>query len=119
MINASVSIIKKLPVKELDMFTDRVVYNMADITLERTEGHIPRLTGHMHDDIFARGVKGSNKVYTLGVDETPYAIYVWNMGKGTKWTNKQSYTKWFMTEFTNSREKIINQAVSRAKKVIK
>jgi hypothetical protein len=119
MINAETTIIKKLPIDKLNEFTDRVVYNTADITLQRTEPHIPVRSKHMYDDIFARGVQGHNKVYTLGVNETPYAKYVWKMPQSTDWTNKRSYAKWFITEFRNEQEKIMNMAVNRAMKVIK
>ena len=118
-INVSVSVPKKLPVRQLNQFIDRTVYNTAVITLERTEPHIPRLSGHMVGDTLARGVKGFNKSYTLGTDSTPYSSIVWNYPQNTNWTNKKSYSQWFMTEFRNSKEKIISQAVERALKVIR
>lgn len=118
-IGVSVSVPKKLPIAQLNQFVDKTVYNEAAITLERTEPHVPRLSGHMIGDIMARGVRGNNKVYTLGVMMTPYAKYVWEYPQNTNWTNPHSYAKWFMTEFRNSKEKIVSQAVSRAKQVIK
>ena len=119
MINAKTTIVKPLPIAKLNQFTDRVVYHTADITLQRTEPHIPVRSKHMYNDIYARGVRGQNKTYTLGVEETPYAQYVWKMPQSTHWTNKKSYAEWFITEFRNSQEKIASMAVNRAMKVIK
>lgn len=118
MINAQVKIVKKIPKKQFDEFQDKVIYNVARITLDRSSPTIPWLTGHMYGDLYARGVQGGNKVYTLGVEQTEYAIYVWNMGQNTNWTNKASKPKWFLAEFDTYKEIIIEQAVRRAEKVI-
>lgn len=119
-IGVSVSIPKKLPVKQLDNFVDRTVYNTARITLDRTHSHIPRLTGNMERDIIGYGVRGSNKTYALGFSSANYAPIVWNYPQNrTNWTNPRSYSKWFITEFKNSKEQITHQAVNQALKVIK
>ena len=117
--NIKTKIVRELPKKDIDKYVDRTVYNIAALTLQYTDPHIPVRSKHMYDDLYARGVKGRNKRYNLGTDETDYAIYVWNMPKGTHWTNKQSYPQWFMTEFNNNKEKIVDQAISRAKAVLK
>lgn len=118
-INVTVTLPKKLPVKQLDSFVDRTVYNTARITLDRTQPHIPRLTGRMERDIIGYGVKGSNKTYALGFTSATYTPYVWKYPQNTKWTNPRSYAQWFVTEFKNSKERITHQAVNQAMKVIR
>ena len=118
-ISVKISVPKGLPTKQLYQFTDRTVYNIAKITLDRTKDHIPRLTGNMGQDEYSRGVKGADRTYTLGNNKYYYAKYVWNMPKGTHWTNSKSYPQWFITEFKNEKEKIVNQAVYQARMVLK
>lgn len=118
-IKVKIEVPRKLPTKQLYQFTDRTVYNIAALTLEKTEPHVPKRSQHMFNDIMARGVKGADRTYTLGVNDTQYAKYVWDMPKGTRWTNPKSYPQWFITEFKNEKEKIVNQAVNRAMRVIK
>ena len=118
-IKVTVEVPKDIPKDALNYFVDRTVYNMAAITLERTEQHIPYRTGHMHDDEIARGVQGTYKTYTLGNDRYYYARYVWGFPQDVNWTNKKSYAQWFITEFKNCKETITSLAVARAKKVIK
>lgn len=112
--NVSVEITQPLPIKQMDSFMDRTVYHTARITLDRTNPYIPRLTGNMSSDILGHGVSGSNKVYGLGYVSANYAPYVWKMPQNTNWTNPLSYSKWFYTEFRNSKESIVSQAVRMA-----
>lgn len=121
MIKIDVIMEKELPVKELDMWRDRIVYNMARVTLDFSNPHIPYLTGALEKSSMAFGVQGSNKEYGLGYTETtPYAKKVWNYPQnGTNWTNPNSYAKWYETTFKNNREKIIEQAVNNAKENLK
>lgn len=118
MITAKTKYTKKITKQQFDKFEDRVIYNIADIVLHRSSSTIPWLTGHMYGDIYARGVKGQNKLYSLGVDDTEYAIYVWNMKPNTHWTNPSSKPRWFLEEFETYTELIINQAVKKSEKVI-
>lgn len=110
----SVQITAPLPLKQIDSFMDRTVYHTARITLDRTQPHIPRLTGDMSRDIIGHGVTGSNKSYALGWVTRNYAPYVWNYPQNTNWTNPASYTKWFETEFRYAKESIVNTAVRMA-----
>ena len=119
-IKVSVSIPKEMPVKQLDNFIDKTVYNTARITLDRTAPHIPRLSGDMERAIAGYGVRGHNKSYDLGYTSTNYAPIVWDYPQNTtNWTNPLSYSKWFITEFKNSKDKITRQAVNQAMKVVK
>lgn len=117
--NIKTRVVRELPKKNIERFVDRTVYNIARITLENTEPHIPVLSKHLYDDFFARGVKGGNARYTLGTTDTEYTMFVWNMPKGTHWTNKQTYPQWFITEWNNNKEKIVDQAINQAKAVMK
>lgn len=119
-INVNVSVPKQLPTKQLNNFVDRTVYNIARTTLDETAPHIPRLSGNMERDIFGYGVRGNNKTYSLGFITANYAPIVWNYPQNkTNWTNPMSYSKWFITDFKNNKEKITRQSVSQALKVIK
>lgn len=110
--------VKKLPIKELNKFEDRVVYDTAVYTREFTKGTnaYPYLSGKLARTEMASPVVGSNKKYglTSGVD---YAVYVWRM-KGVNWTNKATKPQWYYTQFKNNSHKIVKQAVYKALKEI-
>lgn len=116
-IKVEVEMLKDLPIKELDRYIDYTVYNIARITLDWTAPHIPRLSGDMERAIASYGVRGSNKEYTLGDNITDYSQIVWDYPQnGTNWTNPRSYSKWFITEFKNRKELIVQNAVNNAKR---
>lgn len=116
-IKIDVEIIKDLPVDELNAYIDNTVYNIARVTLDFTGPHIPHLSGDMERAIASYGVQGSNKEYTLGDNITDYSQIVWNYPQNkTNWTNPRSYSKWFITEFKNQKDVIVNRAVTSAKK---
>lgn len=116
-IKIDVEIIKDLPVDELNAYIDNTVYNIARVTLDFTGPHIPHLSGDMERAIASYGVQGSNKEYTLGDNITNYSQIVWNYPQNrTNWTNPRSYSKWFITEFKNQKDVIVNRAVTSAKK---
>lgn len=116
-VKVEVELIKDLPVKELNRYIDYTVYNIARITLDWTAPHIPRLSGDMERAIASYGVRGFNKEYTLGDNITNYSQIVWNYPQNsTNWTNPRSYSKWFITEFKNRKNLIVNNAVENAKR---
>ena len=110
--------VKPLPIKEIEKFEDRVVYNAAVYTREYTKGTsaYPYLSGELSRQEAKAPIVGSNKQYglTAGVD---YAKYVWDM-KGVKWTNNATKPQWYYTQFKNSAEVIVHQAVNTALKEI-
>ena len=116
--NVEIKWVKDIPKKQINQFEDRVVYDMAVYTREYTKGTsaFPRLTGDLERQEIAAPIVGSNKSYglTSGVD---YAKYVWNMNN-VNWTNKSTKPQWYYTQFKNSAEKIVAQAVSTALKEI-
>lgn len=109
---------KEIPVKQINTFEDRVVYNCAVYTREyaKNTDAFPHLTGELERQEIAAPIVGSNKSYglTAGVD---YAKYVWRM-KSPNWTNKATKQQWYYTQFKNDAEKIVNQAVSSSLKEI-
>lgn len=107
---------KELPVRDIDGFEDEVVYRMARMTLDFTIPHIPYRTGRLKNSSLAFGVQGNNKNYAIG-DNINYSKYVWNYDQNTtNWTNPRSYSKWFLTEFNNQKETILNSAITNSYK---
>lgn len=116
--NIEIEITKELPVKQINNFEDRTVYNCAVFTREFTKGAnaFPYLTGNLQRHEIAAPIIGSNKDYGLssGVD---YAKYVWKMND-VKWTNPNTQPQWYYSIFTKRTDTIVNQAVNTALKEI-
>lgn len=110
--------VKKLPVKELNKFEDRVVYDTAVYTREFTKGTsaYPYLSGKLQRSEIASPIVGSNKKYGL-ISAVDYAVHVWEM-KGVNWTNPSTKPQWYYTQFKNNSYKIVKQAVYKALKEI-
>lgn len=122
-INVKVEIPRELPVKELDHYVDQVVFGIARITLDYTNSkrRFPYLTGELERASMAEGVVSEgNKTYHLGATGVDYAPIVWEYPQqGTNWTNPNTYAQWYVTEYTNEKELITNQAVSNAMRGLK
>ena len=118
MINVSVQIPKELPVQQLDSYMDKVVHNVARITLDYTNSkqRFPYLSGELNRASMAEGVvSDGNKTYHLGARGVSYAPAVWKFSqKGTRWTNPNTFAQWYITEFKNEKELIVSQAVNNA-----
>lgn len=122
MIGVQIEMPKELPIKELAQYCDDVVFNVARATLDFTnsKGHFPYLTGELNRASMAEGVvKESYATYHVGASGVNYAPAVWGYPQNTNWTNHDTYAQWFITEFKNDKELIMNQAVSRAKSKLK
>lgn len=117
-IKVEIDIPRQLPIRELDNYIDDVVFNTARVTLDFTNSkkRFPYLTGELNKASMAEGVvSDGNKTYHLGASGVDYAPIVWEYPqKGTNWTNPDTYAKWYMTEFENEKEQIMNQAVDNA-----
>ena len=116
-IKVSVEIPKQLPVKELDNYVDKVVYNTARITLDYTNSkqRFPYRTGELKRASMAEGVVGEgNKTYHLGAQGVDYAPIVWNYPQSTNWTNPNTFAQWYVTEYKNEKETITQQAINNA-----
>lgn len=119
MISVKVEMPKKLPVKELAQYCDIVVFNVARATLDftNTGEHFPYLTGELNRASMAEGVvKESYATYHVGAEGVDYAPAVWKYPqKGTNWTNPNTYAQWYVTQFKEKKELILQRAVSTAK----
>lgn len=113
-----VKITKELPVKQIDQFEDKTIYNCAVLTREFTKGAnaFPYLTGELSRQEIAAPIIGSNKEYGLatGVD---YAKKVWGY-TNPKWTNPDTQPQWYYSVYEKRSGVIINQAVVSALKEI-
>ena len=122
-VKVQVEIPKELPIRELNTYIDKVVYNTARITLDFTNSkqHFPYLTGELNRASMAEGVVSEgDKTYYLGAQGVDYAPAVWEYPqKGTNWTNPNTYAKWYVTEYKNEKELIMQQAVSNAIKMVR
>jgi hypothetical protein len=119
MIGVQVETVKELPVKELAQYCDDVVFNVARATLDftNTGEHFPYLTGELNRASMAEGVvKESYATYHVGAEGVNYAPAVWGYPQNTNWTNKNTYAQWYVTQFKEKKELIIDKAVSMAKK---
>ena len=116
--NVEVKIIKDIPVKQIEKFEDRVVYDTAIITREFTKSAnaYPYLTGKLRASEVSSPVVGSNKSYGLGAGVN-YAQYVWDYNN-VNWTNSSTKPQWYYTTFKNQTSTIVSNAVNRALKEI-
>lgn len=116
--NVEVIILKDLPVKQIQNFEDKVIYNTAVLTREYTKNSnaYPYLSGKLRRTEVSAPIVGSNKEYglTAGVD---YAKRVWNY-TDVNWTNPETKPKWYFTTFKNQANTIVSNAVVRAIKEI-
>lgn len=120
--SVSIDFPKDLPIREVTKYTDNVVHNAARVTLDftNTKKRFPYLTGELNRASMSYGVEGRNKEYYLGTDATvDYAKYVWKYPQKTNWTRKTTYAKWFLTEFKNEKELIMQKATSNAKRGVR
>lgn len=116
-IKVEIDIPRQLPIRELDNYIDNVVFNTARITLDFTNSkqRFPYLSGDLNRASMAEGVVSEGgKTYHLGASGVDYAPIVWEYPQKTNWTNPSTYAKWYMTEFENEKEQIMNLAVNNA-----
>ena len=121
-IRVEVEIPRQLPIRELDNYIDDVVYNAARITLDFTNSkqRFPYLTGELNRASMAEGVVSEgNKTYHLGANGADYAPEVWEYPQKTNWTNPNTYAQWYMTEFANEKEQVMDLAVNNAIRKVK
>lgn len=116
--NIEFKFIKELPIKQIENFEDRVVYDIALETREMTKGlrAYPYLSGELERTEIAEPIMGSNGEYSLlaGVD---YAKSVWKM-ENANWTNPSTEPQWYATVLNKHKETIVSEAVAKALKEI-
>lgn len=113
-----IEIIRGLPVEQINLFEDKVVYNTAIATREFTKSRnaFPYRTGTLRREEIKEPVVGSQKEYglTAGVD---YATSVWKM-TNVNWTNKSTKPQWYYNCFNEKGALLLCDAVLKAKKEI-
>lgn len=114
-----IEFIKDIPIKQINEFQDRVVYDVALYTREFTKNDnaFPYLTGELMRSEVALPIMGSNKVYSLGAG-VDYAKYVWKM-ENANWANPSTQPKWYAREFEKHHANIVGLAISNSLKEIK
>lgn len=93
---------------------DKIVHDIARITLDMTTPTIPERTGKMKRSTLARGVQGGNSNYKIG-SYTDYAAYVYVMPEKTHWTTPGTNAYWFREVVQKNIHNIMEQAVERNK----
>lgn len=116
--NIEIEIKKGLPIKQIQSFEDKTVYNCAVFTREMTKGTnaYPYLTGKLRRTEEASAIVGSNKTYglTAGVD---YAVDVWGY-TNVHWTNPSTQPQWYKSVFNKNGGVIVSGAVVHAVKEV-
>lgn len=114
----SIKILKDLPVKQIERFEDRVVYNTAKATRDFTSrsNAYPYRTGKLRSSESHAPIVGSNKEYGL-VSGTNYAVYVWNM-KNVNWTNPSTVPMWYYNQFRSKGALLVLNAVMKSLKEV-
>lgn len=97
-----------------DTVPDKIVRDIATITLNTSFPMIPERTGKMRQSTLAKGVQGSNCHYKIG-SYTDYASYVYNMPDKTHWTTPGTNGEWFIRTWKMKGKSITSQAVGRNK----
>ncbi len=93
---------------------DKIIHDIARISLDMTMPSIPERTGEMRRTTLARGVQGSNMHYKIG-SYTDYAAYVYVMPSKTNWTTPGTQSYWFREVIQKNINNIMQQAVERNK----
>lgn len=111
-------IVKDIPVKQINEFEEKTIYNCAVFTREFTKNRnaYPYLSGELARQEIASSIIGSNKEYGL-TSGTDYATKVWKMNN-VKWTNPSTQPQWYKSVFNRNVGEIVHQAVNTALKEI-
>ena len=97
----------------LKVLPDRVMYQIARQTLDRSLTIIPKgKTGHLRNTSMAMGVSGSSGNYYIG-SYTDYASYVWKMPDSTNWTTPGTNNKWYTRTLKKHGKSITENAINR------
>ena len=116
--NIEIEIVKDIPVKQIEKFEDRVVYNTAVFTREQVKGShgYPYLTGELQRSEIASPIMGMNKQYSL-LAGVSYGKAVFSY-TNVHWTNPSTMPHWYYTAFRKNGQTIITNAIHRAEKEI-
>ena len=96
---------------------DKVMYEIARMTLDYSVPHMPKNTGKLRASSTGGatgGVKGQDGDYHIG-SYTDYASKVWKKGSNTNWTTPDTYGHWYSTIWKSYGDSITKQAIERYK----
>jgi hypothetical protein len=91
---------------------DKIMYEIADTTLNLTFPIMPEKTGEMKRSSLAKGVQGSNLHYKIG-SYTDYASCVYVMPEKTNWTTPGTTAYWFRNTWQKYGNNIIQESCER------
>lgn len=97
----------------------KVMYEMARITLDMSERHIPksalvRHAGTLQRASMSNGVRGQDGDYYL-MSSTNYANRVWNLpDNSTNWTTPGTHSKWWDWTLKTYKKQIEDNAINLA-----
>ena len=109
---------KEIPVKDIQKFEQKTIYNTAVYTREYTKSSsaYPYLSGRLQSTEVSLPVLGSGMEYSLGAGVS-YAMSVWNK-TNANWTNPSTQPQWYYSIFKKQGATIVSQAVNTALKEI-
>lgn len=111
-VNIELKWIKGAKEKLTNETPDRIMHDIARISLDMTMPTIPERTGKMKRTTLARGVQGGNMNYKIG-SYTDYASHVYVMPDKTHWTTPGTQSYWFREVIQKNIKNIMQQAVER------
>lgn len=89
-----------------------ITYAVARQTLDISYTSIPKKTGKMRKTSTRAGVRGSSGNYYIG-SYTKYAKYVWVMPKNSKWTEPNTFSKWYEVIWKKRGKNIVLNCIGR------
>ena len=113
-LSIDVKVLKGIPTKNIQSYMDTAVFSVARTTLDFTNAgmHFPYLTGALNMASMSEGVvQNAPCEYSLGAAGVDYAPIVYEFGNGTNWTNPSTYPQWYVTEFNQDRNVIMQNAI--------
>ena len=94
---------------------DKIIYNVARMTLDLVEPTIPENTGKMKRSTITGGVRGGNGEYYIG-SYTNYAKYVYTMDNSrTTWTTPGTNSYWFKEYWLKHGNSILSMVLKENK----
>ena len=116
--NVEIKMLKKIPEREIERFTDKTIYNVAVLTREETKSRraFPHRTGRLEQTEVSERITGSNKEYELNAG-VGYAVYMYNLDKAN-WTNPRTEPHWYYIMYERYQDRIVKEAVDRALKEV-
>ena len=98
--------------KGLQVIPDRILYQVAKETLDRSVPSIPMRSGDMRKTSIAGGVRGSSQDFYIG-SFTNYASHVWKMNN-VKWTIPGTNGQWYARTLKQYGTSIIDSAINKS-----